>query len=131
LRSSRHPEHRAARPGVPRASGLRAGHRFMTPVDRSRLPVPGPDPGFHFPTIVRHALNNGLKVRTIEHPGVPVVTFVLTINGGLGADPNEREGLASLTADMVDEGTGSLSAIDVSDALARLGAEYDVEVGPD
>jgi predicted Zn-dependent peptidase len=36
-----------------------------------------------------------------------------------------------MTADMVDEGTGSLSAIDVSDALARLGAEYDVEVGAD
>ena len=32
---------------------------------------------------------------------------------------------------MVDEGTGTLSAIDVSDALARIGAEYDVEVGAD
>jgi predicted Zn-dependent peptidase len=72
-----------------------------------------------------------LKVRTVEHPGVPVITLVMQINGGLGADPPGREGLASLTADMVDEGTGSLSAIDVSDALARIGAEYDVEVGAD
>ena len=32
---------------------------------------------------------------------------------------------------MVDEGTGALSAIDVSDALARIGADYDVDVGPD
>ena len=100
-------------------------------VDRSRLPSPGPDPQFHFPQIARHVLRNGLKVRTIEHPGVPVVTFALQINGGLGADPPGREGLASITADMVDEGTGSLSAIDVSDALARIGAEYDVEVGAD
>ena len=68
-------------------------------------------------------LGNGLKVRTVEHPGVPVVTFVMQINGGLGADPAGREGLASLTADMVDEGTGMLSAIDISDALARIGAE--------
>jgi predicted Zn-dependent peptidase len=37
----------------------------------------------------------------------------------------------ALTADMVDEGTGSLSAIDVSDALARIGADYDVDVGGD
>jgi len=100
-------------------------------VDRSRLPSPGPDPRFHFPQIVRHTLGNGLKVRTVEHPGVPVMTFVMQINGGLGADPAGREGLASLTADMVDEGTGMLSAIDISDALARIGAEYDVEVGPD
>ena len=32
---------------------------------------------------------------------------------------------------MVDEGTGALSAIDVSDALARIGADYDVDVGAD
>src|SRR5258705_7511070 len=32
---------------------------------------------------------------------------------------------------MVHDGTGTLSAIDVSDALARIGAEYDVEVGAD
>jgi predicted Zn-dependent peptidase len=101
------------------------------PVDRTRLPSLGLDPQFRFPQIVRHELGNGLKVRTVEHPGVPVVTFVLQIDGGLGADPSECEGLASLTADLVDEGMGSLSAIDVSEALARIGAEYDVEVGAD
>ena len=100
-------------------------------VDRSRLPSPGPDPQFRFPQIARHALRNGLKVRTVEHPGVPVVTAAMQINGGLGADPPGREGLASITADMLDEGTGSLSAIDVSDALSRIGADYDVEVGAD
>jgi zinc protease len=103
----------------------------MTPVDRSRLPERGSDPQFHFPKIVRHTLPNGLKVRTVEHPGVPLITFVMQVDGGLGADPAGREGLAALTADMADEGTGSLSAIDVSDALARIGAEYDVEVGAD
>ena len=99
--------------------------------DRSRLPAPGPDPPFHFPSIVRHTLKNGLKVRTIEHRTVPVLTFVMEVDGGLGADPAGSEGLASITADMMDEGTGDLSAIDVSDALARIGADYDVEVGAD
>ena len=103
----------------------------MTRADRSRLPAPGPDPSFHLPAIVRHELSNGLKVRTVEHRNVPIVTFVMKIDGGLGADPGGREGLASITADMVDEGTGDLSAIEVSDALARIGAEYDVEVGAD
>jgi zinc protease len=103
----------------------------VTRADRSRLPAPGPDPPFRLPSIVRHELKNGLKVRTVEHRSVPIVTFVMKIDGGLGADPGGREGLASITADMVDEGTGDLSAIDVSDALARLGAEYDVDVGAD
>ena len=100
-------------------------------VDRSRIPQLGPDPSFTFPAIVRHTLPNGLQVRTVEHPGIPLVTFVMQVEGGSGADAGGREGLAALAADMVDEGTGALSAIDVSDAMARIGAEYDVEVGPD
>jgi zinc protease len=100
-------------------------------VDRSRLPEVGADPSFAFPAIVHHTYANGLRLRAVEHRSVPVITFVLQVAGGSGADPAGSEGLAALVADMVDEGTGSLSAIDVSDALARIGAEYDVDVGPD
>ncbi|HEY6360259.1 MAG TPA: pitrilysin family protein [Vicinamibacterales bacterium] len=103
----------------------------MTAVDRSRLPEVGPDPGFRLPDVARHTLANGLAVRTIEHTSVPVITIVVQVDGGTGADPADREGLAAITADMVDEGTGTLSALDVSDALARIGGEYDVDVGPD
>jgi predicted Zn-dependent peptidase len=101
------------------------------PADRSRLPQVGPDPSFRFPRIVRHTLSHGLDVRTIEHQTVPVVSAVLLVRGGAGADPPSEEGLAALTADMLDEGTGEWSAIDVSEAFARIGAEYDVDVGPD
>ena len=100
-------------------------------VDRSRLPDIGSDPVFRFPEIVRHVLPNGLDVRTVEHRNVPIVTLVLQVEGGSGGDPTNQEGLAAISADMVDEGTGSLGALDVSDALARIGAEYDVDVGPD
>ena len=62
--------------------------------DRSRLPQVGPDPSFHFPQIARHTLSNGLRVRTIEHHNVPVITFVLQVEGGSGSDPAEKEGLA-------------------------------------
>ena len=101
------------------------------PADRSRVPDVGPDPAFRFPRIVRHTLQNGLAVRTIEHYTVPVVSCGLQVLGGAGADPQAREGLAAITADLVDEGTGTLSAIDVSERFARIGAEYDVEVGAD
>jgi zinc protease len=100
-------------------------------IDRSRLPAVGVDPAFRFPEIVRHTLPNGLDLRTVEHRNVPILTIVLHVDGGSGADPADGEGLAAITADMVDEGTGSLSALDVSDALARIGAEYDIDVGAD
>jgi predicted Zn-dependent peptidase len=99
--------------------------------DRSRLPEAGPDSVIRFPQIVRRTLPNGLDVRTVEHYTVPVVLCILLVRGGAGADPASEEGLAALTADMLDEGTGHLSAIDVSEHFARIGAEYDVDVGPD
>jgi predicted Zn-dependent peptidase len=103
----------------------------MTPADRSRLPDIGPDPPFTFPRIVRHRLPNGLEVRTVEHRTMPVVSVVVQVDAGAVADPLGREGLAAVSADMLDEGTGDLSAIDVSEGFARIGAEYDVDVGPD
>ncbi len=100
-------------------------------VDRTHLPQPGAPPPFRFPAIVRHRLPNGLELRTVEHPNAPVLAAVLLVRGGLGADPPSREGLAALTADLTDEGIGALSAIEVSDALARIGADYDLDVGAD
>ena len=99
----------------------------MIRVDRSRLPEVGADPPFTFPAIVRNVLPNGLRVWTVEHHSVPIITFSLQVDGGSGADPSGLDGLAAIVADMVDEGTGALSAIDISDALARIGAEYDAE----
>jgi predicted Zn-dependent peptidase len=103
----------------------------VTRIDRTRLPEVGADPSFAFPEVVRHTLSNGLKVCTVEHASVPIVTFVLQVDGGSSADPDGLEGLAAMLADLADEGTGALSAIDVSDALARIGADYDVDVGGD
>ena len=99
--------------------------------DRLRPPEVGPDPAFRFPIVIRHSLGNGLDVRTVEHHTVPVVSSVLLVEGGVGADPHGREGLAAITADLVDEGTGALSAIEVSEGFARIGAGYDVDVGAD
>ncbi|HSL22506.1 MAG TPA: pitrilysin family protein [Vicinamibacterales bacterium] len=103
----------------------------MTPADRSRLPGLGPDPVLRFPAIEKSALSNGVKVWTIEHRDVPIVVFVLLLPVGAAADPDERPGLAAITGDMLDEGCGSRSALDVHDALARIGAQFETEVGSD
>ncbi len=103
----------------------------MSPVDRSRLPVPGPDPDFTFPAADTHHLRNGLSLRTVERRGLPMVSLALVLPAGSGLDPEDRPGLASLTADMLDEGSGDRSAIEMQEALARIGAELDTETGPD
>ncbi|RPJ70353.1 MAG: insulinase family protein [Acidobacteria bacterium] len=104
---------------------------LVTSVDRSRLPLPGPDPSFRIPVVRRFALANGLRVWTVEQREVPVVSFLLLLTSGASADPVEHPGLAALTADLMDEGSGDRSAIDIEDALARLGAQLETEVGSD
>ena len=53
------------------------------------------------------------------------------VRGGTATDPADREGLAAFTADLLDEGSGGRSALQVADELARYGADLDVDVGPD
>ena len=99
--------------------------------DRSRLPAPGPEPAFAFPAIRKHTLGNGLQVWTVEHTAVPLVTLLLLVPAGAAADPAERPGLAALTGDLLDEGAGDLSSIAMHEALARIGARLDTDVGAD
>jgi zinc protease len=100
-------------------------------VDRSKLPVPGPPRPFAFPRIAGARLDNGLEVRVISHASVPVTASVLLLPGGASADASAQTGLASLTADLLDEGSGGQSALEISDRIARMGGDLDVEVSHD
>ena len=71
--------------------------------DRSRAPRPGPAPVFTPPPVVKLALSNGLPVWIVEMHEVPVAQVSLVIRAGSGADPAGRFGVASLTADMLDD----------------------------
>jgi zinc protease len=99
--------------------------------DRSSLPPLGPEPPFTFPVMRRSRLANGLDVRTIEHHSVPVITAMLLLPVGAALDPTDRPGLAALTGDLLDEGAGELTGLDVHEALGRIGAQIETEVGAD
>jgi predicted Zn-dependent peptidase len=103
----------------------------MVTVDRSQLPQPGAARPFFFPAIDKSALASGLRVWTIRHPAIPVVTLTLLVRRGAADDPRGKEGLAAMTVDMLDEGSGSRSAIEIHEALARLGAQLDSDIGSD
>ncbi len=74
---------------------------------------------------------NGLRVWTVNHPSVPVVTLMLLVRRGAADDPPGKEGLAALTVDMLDEGSGGRSAIQMHEALATIGAQLDADIGSD
>lgn len=99
--------------------------------DRTRMPVPGPARSFTFPTMVRRQLANGLELRAVSHHSVPVTALVLLVPGGTAVDSAAQTGLMSMTADLLDEGSHGASALEMSDRIARLGGDLDVEVSHD
>jgi predicted Zn-dependent peptidase len=105
--------------------------RPAVPVSRSRLPEPEPPRAFTFPAVTRSTLTNGLRVWTVPHPQVPLVALMLLVSRGAASDPPGREGLAAITADMLDEGSGDRSAIEMHEALAAIGAQFDTDIGSD
>jgi predicted Zn-dependent peptidase len=101
------------------------------PVDRSRLPDPGPPVSYTFPEIRRRTLDNGVHVCTIEHHEVPLISYFVLMPVGSSQDPGGHPGLAAITGDLLDEGSGDLDALAVHEALGRLGAHLDTEIGAD
>ena len=92
----------------------------MRPPDRSRLPAVAASPSFSFPPVRKERLASGLHLWCVERSTLPLVSFLLVVPAGSASDPAALAGLASFTGDMLDEGSGSLSAIEVQEALARI-----------
>jgi len=99
--------------------------------DRFTLPVPGSPSPVRFPAITRETTASGLDVWVIPQTAVPLFSSVLVFGHGTADDPVERPGLASLTADLLDEGAGSRDAIELADALAQLGSQLSAEASAD
>ncbi len=79
-------------------------------------------PELVFPSIQRAELKNGLKVMLAERHAVPSVNFSLQFDAGYVADQGIKLGTASFALNMIDEGTKTRSALQISEEAERLGA---------
>jgi predicted Zn-dependent peptidase len=70
---------------------------------------------------MKRELPNGLTLLIVEHHELPVADLTLIVRSGYEADPREHEGLASLTAALLDDGTTTRSALQIADQQAFLG----------
>ena len=75
--------------------------------DRSIMPRLGPTPHFVPPGFERRRLSNGLELLIVERHELPIVTVDLIVKSGETSTPPGKEGLASLAASLLDEGTKS------------------------
>lgn len=100
-------------------------------IDRTKRPPVGPAVPVKFPAIDRTTLASGLRVWSVTRRDLPIVSLQLLLPSGAAKDPPNDEGLAALTADLLDEGTRVRSAFELHELLARLGAQLDTQVGSD
>src|SRR5579863_7470472 len=89
---------------------------------RETPPQPGSARPLNLPIPEIFKLPNGLTVYYNYRPGLPVVAADLVFNTGSGANPIHEPGLASLTANMLQQGTTTRNATQIADETALLGA---------
>jgi len=94
-----------------------------TGADRSKAPDTGTPPELKLPKLQRATLKNGLKVILAERHEVPLVSFWLDIDAGYAADQFALPGTASMTAALLNGGTKTRTALQISDEQALLGAQ--------
>jgi zinc protease len=90
---------------------------------RENPPKPGPERELNLPAPDVFKLSNGLTVYYHYRPGLPVVAAHLVFNSGSAANPVDKPGLASFTANMLQQGTATRNAIQIADEAALLGTE--------
>ncbi len=98
-------------------------HAAPGQVDRSLgIPEPGEPPEASFDRFSRATLSNGLQVIFARRSTVPVVQIQLSVDAGYATDQFGEPGTARLAMNMLDEGTRSMNALEINDALSMLGA---------
>ncbi|HEV8630038.1 MAG TPA: pitrilysin family protein [Thermoanaerobaculia bacterium] len=90
-------------------------------LDRSQPPPAAPPLPFHFPAFLHHPLLPGLDLYAARVPRAPMVSIELICPRGGVADPPGRRGIASLTADLLDEGSERRSGPELAACVERLG----------
>jgi zinc protease len=105
------PETAGAMPGGPANDAWRATPPNPGTLKSPLLPVPK-----------QFKLANGMSVYLVEQHNLPVLTAQLTVLRGSEANPAERPGLASFTAQMLNEGTEKRTSPQLADDIAQIGA---------
>lgn len=92
-------------------------------------PEVGPPAPWAFPSPVSGRLGNGVRVVAFDVPGALLGAVTVLVRAPLDAEPADREGVATIVANTLDEGTAHHSGEQFSDEVALLGAQYGAAAG--
>jgi len=81
--------------------------------------------------IQRSVLDNGLTLLVVERHNLPIVKVSVGVKAGSIIEPEEKAGLANLTADLLTSGTGRRTASQISEEADFVGASVGASGGDD
>ncbi len=97
--------------------------------------IPAANGELKLPPYKKVKLANGLTLLLMEQHEVPVISFNFIVKAGSTADPAGKEGLASVTAELLRKGTKTRTASQIASELDFIGGElsasatYDSTIG--
>lgn len=74
-------------------------------------------------------LPNGIKVLVAQKKGLPITQIYLAVEAGAIYDPKGKEGLANLTASLLDEGTKTRTDQEIALAIENVGGRLSINTG--
>ncbi len=80
---------------------------------------------------IRVVTPNGMTLLVVAQHSLPIVSVEVLVQSGSLYDPAGKPGLSNLTAGLLDEGTAGRSALEITDALAAVGARLSVRASYD
>jgi zinc protease len=93
----------------------------------AQRPGPGQPRPYRFPDVLRRTVAGG-DVVAAHLPGQPLAVAALLLDAGAGREPAGREGVASVLADALEEGTLARDSAAFALALEGLGADLSIVV---
>lgn len=92
---------------------------------RKTPPKPGPMPQVHLPVPQTFSLSNGLKVYLVENHALPLLSAAVVARAGSETNPADKGGLATLTAELMSDGTISRSLEKLAEDEEVIGTRID------
>lgn len=96
----------------------------------STRPAPAAPRDFSFPDVTRHD-TEGVDLHAVHLPGRPRARLLVIGDAGAAAEPTGKEGVASLTAEVLLRGAAGRGSHDLAVAFERVGAQPSTGVGFD
>ncbi len=88
---------------------------------QTERPAVGPERPFQLAPRLERTLPNGLRVIVTRQTAIPKVSITLTVLSGYSSDPADLTGLASMTAELIQEGTKTRTSREIRRDIFGMG----------